>query len=186
MGMGEAFLNWDNLLSSLKIINSKDSLNLGARKISISTAGIIPKIKEFADLKTEINLAVSLHSADQKTRESIMPIAKTYPLNELKNALNYYTSQTNRQVFFEYALIKDINDFPRHLKLLIDFIKSDHLFYLNLIPLNPVKHGLAPSTQTVFSQFVAGLKKAHVDFSVRHSQGQSINSACGQLVILDN
>jgi 23S rRNA (adenine2503-C2)-methyltransferase len=182
MGMGEAFLNWDNLITSLKIINSKDGLNIGARKISISTAGIVPKIKEFTDLNTEINLAVSLHSADQKTREFIMPIAKTYPLKELRQALIYYVSQTNRQIFFEYALIKDINDSPRHLKLLIDFIKSNHLFYLNLIPLNPVKNGLSPSTQTVFNNFVSGLKKAGIDFSVRHSQGQSINSACGQLI----
>jgi 23S rRNA (adenine2503-C2)-methyltransferase len=182
MGMGEAFLNWDNLLLSLKTINSKTGLNLGSRKISISTAGVVPKIREFADLDTEINLAVSLHSADQQTRESIMPIAKTYPLDELKKSLIYYVSQTNRQVFFEYALIKDVNDSPRHLKLLIDFIKSNHLFYLNLIPLNPVKNGLTPSTQTVFNDFISGLKKAGLDFSVRHSQGQSINSACGQLI----
>lgn len=183
MGMGEAFLNWDNLIESLKIINSKDGLNLGSRKISISTAGIVPKIKEFTDLKTEINLAISLHSADQKTRESIMPIAKTYPLSELKSALEYYVSRTNRQVFFEYILIKDVNDTPRHLDLLIDFLKSNRLFYLNLIPLNPVKNGLIPSSQTTFNNFVAGLKRANVDFSVRHSQGQSINSACGQLII---
>lgn len=182
MGMGEAFLNWDNLMLSLKTINSKDGLNIGARKISISTAGIVPKIKEFADLNTEINLAVSLHSADQKTRESIMPIAKTYPLVDLQKALVYYVSKTNRQVFFEYILIKDTNDTPRHLKLLIDFIKSNHLFYLNLIPLNPVKNGLIPSSQTTFNNFVAGLKKANVDFSVRHPQGSSINSACGQLI----
>lgn len=182
MGMGEAFLNWDNLLLALKTINSQDGLNIGARKISISTAGVVPRIKEFADLKTEINLAVSLHSADQKTRESIMPIAKKYPLSELQKSLIYYVSKTNRQVFFEYILIKDTNDSPRHLKLLIDFIKSDHLFYLNLIPLNPVKNGLTPSTQTAFNNFVTGLKKAGVDFSVRHSQGQSIDSACGQLI----
>jgi 23S rRNA (adenine2503-C2)-methyltransferase len=111
-----------------------------------------------------------------------MPVAKTYPLKELQQALIYYVSQTNRQVFFEYALIKDFNDSPRHLKLLIDFIKSDHLFYLNLIPLNPVKNGLTPSTQTVFNNFVSGLKSVGIDFSVRHSQGQSINSACGQLI----
>jgi len=183
MGMGEAFLNWDNLLLSLKTINSKAGLNIGARKISISTAGVVPRIKEFADLKTEINLAVSLHSADQKTRESIMPIARTYPLDELQKALVYYVSQTNRQVFFEYALIKDINDTPKHLKLLIDFIRPNHLFYLNIIPLNPIKNGLTPSPQTAFNNFVNGLKKAGVDFSVRHSQGQSINSACGQLIV---
>jgi 23S rRNA (adenine2503-C2)-methyltransferase len=182
MGMGEPFLNWKNLLSSLKTINSPDGLGIGARKISISTAGIIPKIREFADLNTEINLAVSLHSADQQSRESLMPIAKTYPLSDLQKVLVYYVSKTHRQVFFEYILIKDTNDTPRHLKLLIDFIKSNNLYYLNLIPLNPIKGGLVPSPQTAFNNFVAGLKKTRVNFSVRHSQGSSINSACGQLI----
>lgn len=179
MGMGEPFLNWDNLIEALKIINH--DLKTGARKISISTAGIIPRIYDFANLNTEINLAVSLHSVEQKTRESIMPVAKQYPLTDLQKALNYYTFRTRRQLFLEYAPIKDVNDTPRHLKLLIEFLKSNQLYFLNLIPLNPVKNGLTPSSRLL--QFESELKRSHLPYSLRHSLGRSTNSACGQLTV---
>jgi len=179
MGMGEPFLNWDNLLLALNIIKNK--LVIGSRKISISTAGVAPRIIDFANLDTEINLAISLHSADQDTRLSLMPIAKTYELTELKKSLDYYTKITNRQVFFEYLLAKDLNDTQFHLDLLIDFIQSNKLFYLNLMPLNPIKGGLVPSTN--LKHFEHELTKHRVNYSVRHSIGQSINSACGQLIV---
>jgi 23S rRNA (adenine(2503)-C(2))-methyltransferase len=178
MGMGEPFLNWENLLSALDII--KQDLKIGARKISISTAGIADKIIEFADLSTEINLAVSLHSAIQSTRQSLMPIAKKYPLDQLKLSLKYYTTRTRRQVFFEYALIKDINDTEIEINELIKFIQSNRLFYLNLISLNPIKDGLTPSInlKNVENQ----LNRRHIEYSVRQSFGQKIASACGQLI----
>jgi 23S rRNA (adenine2503-C2)-methyltransferase len=179
MGMGEPFLNWDNLLLALDII--KKELVIGARKISISTAGVAPRIIDFANLDTEINLAVSLHSADQATRDKMMPISRQYSLDTLHQALDYYVSQTNRQVFFEYLLAQDVNDTPHHLQLLIDFMKSNRLFYLNLIPLNPIKGGLTPSLN--LSKFEAGLTRARVDYSVRQSIGRSIDSACGQLIV---
>lgn len=178
MGMGEPFLNWDNLIAALKII--KENLGFGSRKISISTAGIVPKIYEFADLNTEINLAISLHATNQKTRQKIMPVAKQYVFSDLIKSLNYYTSRTNRQIFLEYALIKNINDFPLHLQELIELLKSNHLFYLNLIPLNPVKGGLIPSSN--LKLFTDTLEKNHLNFSLRQTFGQSINSACGQLI----
>ncbi len=181
MGMGEPFLNWDNLIAALKTINDKNGLYIGNRKISISTAGVAPRIIDFANLNTEINLAISLHSADQATREEMMPIARQYSLNDLKKALDYYTKLTHRQVFFEYLLAKDVNDSPKHLDLLIKFIRSNNLFYLNLIPLNPIKDGLTPSDNLTY--FQKELTAAHVNFSVRHSIGQSINSACGQLIV---
>lgn len=179
MGMGESFLNWDNLIEAVNIIRSE--LKIGARKISISTAGIVPRIYDFADLNTEVNLAVSLHSADQKTREQMMPIARQYSLEELQKSLQYYVNKTHRQVFFEYLLAKDINDSDLHLELLIDFIRASHLFYLNLIPLNPIKNGLIPSPRLDY--FQSKLAKAGVNFSVRQSIGRSINSACGQLIV---
>ena len=179
MGMGEPFLNWDNLVQSLDIL--RHELKIGARKISISTAGIAPRIIDFANLDTEINLAISLHSADQATRAKMMPIARQYPLNELVKSLNYYTKTTRRQVFFEYLLAQDVNDTPYYLDLLIDFIKSNNLFYLNLIPLNPIKDGLTPSSKLKY--FQQELTKHHVNFSTRRSLGQSINSACGQLIV---
>lgn len=178
MGMGEPFLNWDNVLLALKII--KDDLGIGSRKISISTAGVVPKIYEFADLDTEINLAISLHATNQETREKIMPIALQYDFTNLIKSLNYYTAHTRRQLFLEYALIKDINDSPVHLAELVDLLKSNRLFYLNLIPLNPVKGGLVPSNN--LKMFSDALEKNHLNFSLRQSLGQSIDSACGQLI----
>lgn len=181
MGMGEPFLNWDNLLSALKIINDKNCLNIGNRKISISTAGIAPKIIDFANLNTEINLALSLHSADQKFRESIMPIARQYSLDELKKALDYYTHKTNRQVMLEYILIDNQNDRPQDIKLLKEFIGNNFLFHVNIIPLNPVAGGLTPSTHQ--KEFTDALDKANIPFTIRRSVGRSINSACGQLIV---
>jgi 23S rRNA (adenine2503-C2)-methyltransferase len=179
MGMGEPFLNWDNLLEAIDII--RNDLQIGARKISISTAGIVPRIYDFANLDTEVNLAVSLHSADQSTREQMMPIARQYSLDELLKSLLYYVDKTHRQVFFEYLLAKNVNDSDRHLNLLIDFIRSSKLFYLNLIPLNPIKNGLTPSTRLDY--FQSKLAQAGINFSVRQSIGRSINSACGQLIV---
>lgn len=181
MGMGEPFLNWKNLLSALKIINDKNCLNIGNRKISISTAGVAPKIIEFANLDTEINLALSLHSADQKIREQLMPIARVHSLVELKKALDFYTHKTNRQVMLEYILIDHQNDQPRDIKLIKEFIGSNFLFHLNIIPLNPVKGGLIPSTRQ--EEFTRELDKANIPFTVRRSVGRSINSACGQLIV---
>ncbi|MEK7527613.1 MAG: 23S rRNA (adenine(2503)-C(2))-methyltransferase RlmN [Patescibacteria group bacterium] len=179
MGMGEPFLNWDNLIVALNLIRSKNGLNLGSRKISISTAGIVPRIYDFADLNTEINLAISLHSAIQSTRESLMPIAQKYPLSDLTKSLYYYTQKTHRQLFLEYAPIADINDTQKEIDALIKLLFSDKLFFLNLIPLNPVKGGLIPSSK--INKIEKQLKESGVDYSLRHSLGQSINSACGQL-----
>ena len=182
MGMGEPFLNWDNVLTAINIINSKEGLNIGARKISISTAGVVDKIKEFADLDTQINLAVSLHSADQKIRESIMPIAKKYSLAELKNACNYYVGKTNRQLFFEYAMM-DINTSQKDAELLANFIHSNRLFFLNLIPLNPVEGGMTPASPDQQKKFIDYLNHFKIEFSLRRSFGQSFAAACGQLAV---
>lgn len=178
MGMGEPFLNWDNLLIALKTI--KENLGMGSRKISISTAGIIPRIYDFATLNTEINLAISLHAPNQETRLKIMPVARDNQFPDLIKSLNYYTSHTRRQLFLEYALIKDVNDSPAHLNQLIDLLKSNRLFYLNLIPLNPIKGELTPSDS--INYFSSALTKNHLNFSIRQSLGQSIDSACGQLI----
>ena len=180
MGMGEPFLNWDNLLESLKLINSADGLNIGARKISISTAGVADKIFEFASLDTQINLAISIHSADQQFRESIMPIAKKFNLDELKKACIYYVNNSNRQLFFEYALT-DENTSQSDAKLLAAFLNSHHLFFLNLIPLNPVDGGLNPATKDQQELFIQNLDRLGVHYTLRRSFGQKFLAACGQL-----
>lgn len=179
MGMGEPFLNWDNFLSATKMINDKNYLNIGQRKISVSTAGIVDRIYDFADLNTEINLAVSLHSANQLVRKKIMPVAFKYPLPDLKKAIAYYLATTHRQVMLEYALIKDVNDSPQDVNLLSRFISGHHLLTLNLIPLNPVKNSLSASTK--LRLFQSQLLKSGLKFTVRRSIGSEINSACGQL-----
>jgi 23S rRNA (adenine2503-C2)-methyltransferase len=180
MGMGEPFLNWDNLISALTIINSPDGLNIGARKISISTAGLADKIIEFANLDTQINLAISLHSADQQFRETIMPIARQFDLNELHKVCLYYVNKTNRQLFFEYALTSD-NTTSKDAQNLADFIKSHHLFFLNLIPLNPVDGGMNSATPDQQKMFMNYLSQLRVEYSVRRSFGQNFAAACGQL-----
>ena len=180
MGMGEPFLNWDNLLAALEIINSSTGLNIGARKISISTAGVADKIIEFANLDTQINLAISLHSANQSFRETIMPIAKKYNLEELKKACLYYANKTNRQLFFEYALT-DKNTSQNDAQLLANFIHSHHLFFVNLIPLNPVEDGLDCATKEQQEKFMNSLDQLGVIYSLRRSFGQKFSAACGQL-----
>jgi len=177
MGMGEPFLNYSNLKLAIETINTV--LKIGSRKISVSTAGIIPQIKQFALDFPQINLAISLHAINQSTRLKIMPITQQYPLNELLDQAKNYVSLTRRQLFFEYALFEDINDSPQDIASLAKFIKSNYLFYLNLIPVNQVPNGLKASTK--LTQIVNYLTQNQVDFSVRQSFGQEINSACGQL-----
>jgi 23S rRNA (adenine2503-C2)-methyltransferase len=181
MGMGEPFLNWDNFKEAIEIINSEEGLNIGSRKISVSTAGIADKIKDFADLDKQINLAVSLHSVNQEKRETIMPIAKKVSLDELKEACEYYTKNTNRQIFFEYALMKDINDSDDDVRELAKFINSNHLYYLNVIQLNEIEGGMTPSTKRRTEFFLEKLDKKRVAYSVRRSFGSKIQAACGQL-----
>lgn len=180
MGMGEPFLNWDNTYSAIKTINSKEGLEIGQRNITISTAGLPDKIKEFADLDTQINLAVSLHSPFQEKREEIMPIAKTYPLEELFEACKYYVKKTNRKLFFEYALINGINDRKEDALEILKLFKS-HLFHLNLINLNPTRSKYSSALQRNIAEFERLLNQNHVPYTLRRSVGTDIKAACGQL-----
>jgi len=133
MGMGEPFLNWDEVLKSTKEITKIKDLNISQAKITISTVGIVPKIYEFSDLKTKMNLAVSLHSPFQEKRFEIMPIAKKYPLNDLINACKYYVQKNKRELFFEYALIERFNDNKEDVRELKKIFALSPFFHLNLI-----------------------------------------------------
>lgn len=180
MGMGEPFLNWDSVWQAIQIINAKDGLNIGQRHISISTAGIVPGIIKFADLDTQINLAISLHSPFQNKREEIMPVAKQYSLSELMQAAKYYVDKTNRKLFFEYALIDGFNDRPEDAAELKKLFTS-HLFHLNLINLNPTKAKLSPPEEKRIKAFTELLEKYHLSYTLRRSVGREIQAACGQL-----
>lgn len=181
MGMGEPFANWQNTYAAINMIQDKDKLNIGSRKISISTSGILSSIKQFTQLRTEINLAISLHSAVQSTREQLIPIARQNPLSELLKASLDYVNQQKRQLFFEYVLIKDVNDTEAEISALIRFISQHPLFYLNLIPLNSAPGNLIPTSSSRIRQIESDLIRHHISYSLRRNFGSSINAACGQL-----
>lgn len=179
MGMGEPFLNYDNVLAAIKILNDQKGFNLGARHFSISTAGIIGGIEKLADEELQINLAISLHTADDNLRSKIMPINKKYPVKEIFAAVDKYIKKTNRKVMFEYAMISGINDSDKQARELAKLTKKP-LYFVNLIPCNPVGKS-KPSVQEKIENFKAILKKNGVQVNQRYSFGQDISAACGQL-----
>ncbi len=186
MGMGEPFLNYDNVLKSIRILNNKDFFNIGARSISVSTSGIIEGIKKFSQEGLQINLALSLHAPNDKLRRSLMPIDKKYPLEAVLKAVDDYIKETNRQVMFEYVLIKDVNDSDECAEELSRLMKKP-LYYVNLILYNATHSAgsgqagvLKPSDTKRVEGFKAVLSKAKINFSQRYRFGDDINAACGQ------
>jgi len=179
MGMGEPFLNYKNVIESIKILNDKEGFNLGARHFSISTAGIIEGIKKLSNESLEINLAVSLHAADDKLRSKIMPVGKSYPLSKVLKAVNDYISKTRRRVMFEYVMIKDVNDKDEHAEQLVKIMKKP-LYFLNLIAYNPTGDFEASSLERI-KRFKEILEAKGVNVTQRYSFGQDIKAACGQL-----
>lgn len=183
MGMGEPFLNYDEVLLSIKILNDKDGFNLGARHISISTSGIIEGINRLADEPLQLNLALSLHAPNTTLRSQLMPINKTYPLDQVLKAIKNYTKKTNRKVMLEYVMIASVNDSPRHAKELAKLLKSTlrHLFMVNLIEYNPTDRFKASSRDAI-SKFKQILEDEGVNVTQRFKFGRKIFGACGQLV----
>lgn len=181
MGQGEPMLNFRNVVEAIRICNDKDLLGIGARKITVSTCGIIPGIEEFSKLEEQFTLAVSLHSAIQHTRNRVMPGVKEYPLVDLKKTLSSYIEQTNRRVTFEYALMKGVNDSDEHLKALASYC-SGLLCHINLIPLNEIPgspYHPVPKEKLTFWQET--LLSKGIETSTRNSRGSDIAGACGQL-----
>ncbi|MBU0636792.1 MAG: 23S rRNA (adenine(2503)-C(2))-methyltransferase RlmN [Patescibacteria group bacterium] len=183
MGMGEPFLNYDNVLKTIKILNNKDYFNIGARHISISTIGIIDGIKKLATQSLQINLAISLHAPNNNLRAQIIPINKQYPLDKIINAINYYINKTNRRVMIEYVMIKDFNDSVEQARQLIELLKqiSKPLYFVNLIFCNSITE-FKPSEKDKIKQFREILVKQKIETTLRYSFGQDIQAACGQLI----
>ncbi len=181
MGMGEPFLNYENVIESIKILNNQDYFNIGARHITISTCGIIPRIKEFAKLGIQIRLAISLHAPNNKIRNELMPINQTYPIEKLIKATDEFSKKTNKRVSFEYVLIKNINDKPEHAEELAKLLQKK-LAHVNLLIYNP--HEFAdfekPDEKTV-KTFKQILDNNNIECSIRKSLGDNIDGACGQL-----
>ena len=180
MGMGEPFLNYDNTIEAIRILNDKDGFNLGIRHISVSTCGIAPGIAKFADENFQANLAISLHASDDKTRSQLMPINNTYPLAVLMKAVDDYVKKTNRKVMFEYLLIDGVNDRLEDANNLAKLMKNS-LYHVNLIKYHDTGGDFKPSSKLRRDKFFDTLKKFGVSVTFRVSFGEDIMAACGQL-----
>lgn len=182
MGTGEPLDNYDNVIGAIRVINSRDALNIGARRITISTCGIIPGIERLAKEDLQVELSVSLHAADGKTRDMLMPVNKRYPLEKLMVCLGQYIEKTNRQITFEYILIKGVNSGAASSQKLALLLKKIKLAKINLIPANPVAElNIAPPSRSDIISFKESLLKAGLNVTLRRERGQDISAACGQL-----
>ncbi|MFZ1043821.1 MAG: 23S rRNA (adenine(2503)-C(2))-methyltransferase RlmN [Anaerolineales bacterium] len=181
MGMGEPFHNYDNTMTAIDRLNDSDGYNFGARRFTISTVGLVPQIKRFADEKRQVNLAISLHAAQDDLRLSMMPVNKKYDIEEVLAACRYYVAQTNRRVTFEWALINGVNDTPEEARKLGARLKG-LLCHVNAIPLNPTYgyKGQATTRQRA-TQFKETLEHAGIPCTIRMRRGIDIQAGCGQL-----
>lgn len=181
MGIGEPMDNYDNVINAIAILNNPKGLNIGARHISVSTSGLVPKIYEFADKNIQCTLSISLHSADNDIRSSMMPVNNTYNIEELIKACKYYIEKTNRRVSFEYALAKDNNDNIKDAEKLAKLLKG-MLCHVNLIPINSIEHGkYSKSSLDNIIKFRDYLNDHGIVATIRRELGSDINAACGQL-----
>jgi 23S rRNA (adenine2503-C2)-methyltransferase len=181
MGIGEPFDNYDNMLGFLKTINHEQGLNIGARHITVSTSGIVPKIYQFADENTQINFAISLHAPNTELRSRLMPINRAYSLPELMKSVRYYINKTGRRVSFEYGLFGGVNDQAEHAEELAKLLKGIKC-HVNLIPVNyvPERDYVRTPRDQIF-EFEKILKNHGVNVTIRREHGHDIDAACGQL-----
>lgn len=182
MGIGEPFDNYDNVIDFIKIINDGKGLEIGARHITVSTCGLVPRIADFATLPLQVNLAVSLHFANDVLRSKYMPINRSYPLTQLLPALQSYYQATNRRITFEYILLEGINDSPKDAFELVELIKPINS-YVNLIPMNETGGALKRSPREAMNRFFDILSQNNINVTLRREQGHDIDAACGQLRI---
>ena len=181
MGIGEPFDNYDNLIEFIKIINSNYGLSIGARHITVSTCGIVPKIKEFSNLDLQVNLAISLHGPNDEIRNKIMPINKVYPIKELMDSLDEYYSKTNRRLTIESIMLDGGNDSENCALELSKLLRGKNC-YVNLIPYNETKNiQFKRSKMRQISTFYDILKKNGINVTIRREFGGNISAACGQL-----
>lgn len=181
MGIGEPFDNYDNLIKFIEIINNPKGIELGSRHITVSTCGVVPKIKEFMKLPYQVNLAISLHAPNDEIRNTIMPINKAYPIPVLINTLKEYIQKTNRRVTFEYILLDQVNDTSECARELANLVKCMNC-YINLIPYNETNNISYKRTKSEnITNFYDILKKNKINVTIRREYGSKISAACGQL-----
>ena len=181
MGIGEPLDNFDNVMRFLELVNSPDGMNISMRHISLSTCGLVPKIDLLAEKKLQLTLSVSLHAPNDQVRDTIMPVNKAYPVEQLLAACRRYYAATNRRISFEYAMIDGVNDTEAAAKELIRRLKGLPA-HMNLIPLNHVEESpLKPSSRQAVMKFQKTLEDAGIPATVRRSLGGDIDASCGQL-----
>ncbi len=181
MGTGEPFDNYENLIKFIEIVNNKDGLNIGKRRITVSTCGLIPRINDFAKDMPQVNLAISLHNPRNEKRTQIMPINRKYPVDELISTAKDYAKETQRRVTYEYALILGENDDEETIELLIKKLKNS-LCHVNLIPLNIIEEETMKASSTKRAHEIKNkLESVGIETTVRRELGSDIDAACGQL-----
>ncbi|MCK9393400.1 MAG: 23S rRNA (adenine(2503)-C(2))-methyltransferase RlmN [Candidatus Paceibacterota bacterium] len=180
MGMGEPFLNYDNVLSAVRIINNGHCFNIGSRKISISTSGIIEGIEKMANEDMQVNLSISLHAPNNALREAIMPINSKYSIEKLIGAVDAYIDKTSRKVMYEYVMLKGVNDTLECAEELVRLFRKKSLCMINLIIYNPTGD-FEPSDDETVKGFKNFLETHGLFVTQRYEFGQAINAACGQL-----
>lgn len=181
MGTGEPFDNFDNVMKFIELITHQEGKNISQRGITVSTCGLVPRIKEFAELGTAVNLAISLHAPNDHMRKELMPIAKRYTISEIMDACKFYIQKTNRRVTFEYSLVANVNDKKEHAHMLSDLLNGV-LCHVNLIPVNPIEErDYQQSTQKSIQNFKNLLEKNRINVTIRREMGRDIQAACGQL-----
>ena len=181
MGTGEPLDNYDNLLKFIKLLSDENGLNISQRNLTVSTCGIVPRMRELADKKLQITLALSLHASNQEKRLQLMPVANKYDIHEVIDACRYYFEQTGRRVTFEYSLVGGVNDTKEDAKELTELIHGMNC-HVNLIPVNPIRErDYVQSNAHVIEAFKEKLERSGLTVTVRREMGRDIDGACGQL-----
>src|SRR5579872_2767510 len=180
MGMGEPFLNYDAVMDAVALLNDPQGFNLGARRITISTAGVVPGIERFSAEGVQVNLAISLHAADDELRTRLMPINKKWPIATLMRAVHDYVATSHRKVFYEYLMLAGVNDSLHDARRLADLLGGP-LHHVNLIPYNATDAPYQRSPSVQMRRFQALLRERGVPSTIRHTMGDDIAAACGQL-----
>lgn len=189
MGMGEPFHNYDETMAAIDRLNDSQGFNLGARRFTISTVGLIPGIKRFTEERRQINLAISLHAADDELRASLLPVNRKFPLEPLLAACEEYVEKTGRRITFEWALIRDVNDTPEQASKLSGLLQrfrrgGSTICHVNIIPLNPThRYRGKATTRERAEAFQAILEKSGIPCTIRTRRGIDIQAGCGQLAI---
>ena len=181
MGSGEPMDNYDNLIRFIHLLTDENGLHISQRNVTVSTCGIVPRIRQFAEENLQVTLALSLHAPNDEVRKTLMPVANSFALKDVLDACHYYFEKTGRRLTFEYSLVKGVNDNLDEARALADLLKGQH-GHVNLIPVNPIKErDFKQSDRKAVEEFNQYLEKRGINVTVRREMGRDIDGACGQL-----